>query len=146
METLRIAQLQADGTWENNDGETMFKSEVLLSDGKTGFINAKSENRWKEGDEVEVTREKEDKKGNTLLSLSKPKSQWENKVGAPKQNPEERKKHDLLVGTQWAINASIRFIEVSKAEDVSLASVAHFSKALIRMRGEIVEWAESLDS
>lgn len=51
----------------------MYKQNVTLSDGTTGEVNAKSEGKWKVGDEVEVKNRQETNYG-TRLSLSKPES------------------------------------------------------------------------
>ena len=51
----KITAVQNNGTYEGKYG-TMYKQEVTLDDGTTGEVSAKTENKWKVGDEVEVTK------------------------------------------------------------------------------------------
>lgn len=74
-ETTTIKSLQAQGTWKNKDGETMYKFDAVLENGKAGEVNAKSANKWSVGDKVIVTRETESKWG-TKLSLDRPRSMY----------------------------------------------------------------------
>lgn len=51
----KITAVQNNGTYTGAYG-TMYKQEVTLDDNTTGEVSAKSENKWKVGDTVEVQR------------------------------------------------------------------------------------------
>ena len=50
-----ITAVQNNGTYEGSYG-TMYKQEVTLDDGSTGEVSAKTADKWKVGDVVEVQR------------------------------------------------------------------------------------------
>lgn len=56
MGQSKIKSVQANGTYQSKfDGSTMYAFEVELEDGILGDVSAKTEDRWKAGDEVEYT-------------------------------------------------------------------------------------------
>tara|TARA_R110001583_G_scaffold109356_2_gene258032 strand:+ start:1485 stop:1934 length:450 start_codon:yes stop_codon:yes gene_type:complete len=56
MGKSKIKSVQNNGTYQSKfDGAIMYTSEVELEDGSLGEVSAKSEGRWKVGDEVEYT-------------------------------------------------------------------------------------------
>ena len=50
-----VTAVQNNGTYESSYG-TMYKQEVTLDDGSTGEVSAKTQDKWKVGDVVEVQR------------------------------------------------------------------------------------------
>lgn len=62
MKTGTITAVQQNGTWSNDRG-TFYSMEVTLDDGTSGEVNAKSEDRWKVGDKVNVLHETETQYG-----------------------------------------------------------------------------------
>ena len=67
---MKITKAENAGTWVR-EGVTMYVQEVTLDDGTTGKVNAKTEGKWKVGDEVEVKSKKDSPHG-VKLSLGKP--------------------------------------------------------------------------
>lgn len=56
METSKVKSVQSSGTYTSKyDSTLMYTYEIELEDGTLGEVSCKSENRWKEGDEVEYT-------------------------------------------------------------------------------------------
>ena len=49
----KIAQIQPTGNYNSQNG-LMYTFEITLDDGQTGQVSAKSQDRWKVGDEVEA--------------------------------------------------------------------------------------------
>ena len=71
MYNSTIKEAQNAGTYTSKfDGSVMFKQEVLLEDGTNGEVSARTENKWKPGDQVTYT--KSDTQWGTKLKLSKP--------------------------------------------------------------------------
>ncbi len=52
MGQSKIKTIQMNGTYEGRNG-LMYKFEIELENGQGGEVSAKSEDRWKVGDEVE---------------------------------------------------------------------------------------------
>lgn len=67
---MKITSAKNAGTFEYK-GDTFYRQDVTLDDGTTGQVNAKTEGKWKVGDEVEIKSKKETQYG-TRLSLQKP--------------------------------------------------------------------------
>ena len=54
MGKSKIKTVQNNGTYQSKfDNSTMYTFEIQLEDGSVGEVSAKTEDRWKEGDEVE---------------------------------------------------------------------------------------------
>ena len=97
MGQSKIKSIQANGTWESRNG-LMYKFEVELEDGTSGEVSAKTEDRWKVGDEVEYTVTPS--KWGDRLKLDK---SGYNKGGGNKQDPDIQKRIDA----SWAIGHAI---------------------------------------
>jgi hypothetical protein len=111
---MKITKAENAGTFEYQ-GDTFYKQKVELSDGTSGEVNAKSEGKWKVGDEVEVKSRKDTQYG-TRLSLGKPNnfgSQGGGKKGAMSG-----------YALSWAKKAVI-------AGKVELANIEEFAKELM---------------
>jgi len=67
--TNKVTAVQENGTFTGKHG-LMYKQEVTLDDGTTGEVSAKTQNKWKVGDEVVVTRN--ETQYGTRFSFSKP--------------------------------------------------------------------------
>lgn len=90
-------------TWTNNRGETMYCFDVVLSDGHTGQVNAKTADRWKVGDEVEYTSQP----GRYANKLSMQKPQFGGgQQAAPASSPQ---REDATTGiiASWAVQCAM---------------------------------------
>ena len=98
MKTSKIKSVQNNGSYQSKfDGSTMYTFEIQLEDGSVGEVSAKSEDRWKEGDEVEYTSTPS-KFGNKL-KLNKPGSQ---SFGSRKPDDDTLKR----IENSWAIKTA----------------------------------------
>ena len=100
MKNSKIKSVQNNGSYQSKfDGSTMYTFEIQLEDGEVGEVSAKSEDRWKQGDEVEYTCSPS-KFGNKL-KLNKPGSQ---SFGSRKPDLETQKR----IENSWAIQTAIK--------------------------------------
>lgn len=100
MKNSKIKSVQNNGSYQSKfDGSTMYTFEIQLEDGEVGEVSAKSEDRWKEGDEVEYTLTIS-KFGNKL-KLNKPGSQ---SIGSRKPDDDTLKR----IENSWAIKTAIQ--------------------------------------
>jgi hypothetical protein len=100
MKNSKIKSVQNNGSYQSKfDGSTMYTFEIQLEDGEVGEVSAKTEDRWKEGDEVEYTCSPS-KFGNKL-KLNKPGSQ---SFGSRKPDDETLKR----IENSWAIKTAIQ--------------------------------------
>ncbi len=105
MGKSKIKSVQAKGTYDSKfDGSTMFSFEIELEDGILGEVSAKSEDRWKAGDEVEytVTTSPYGKK----LKLTKPDFKSFNSNYPRKPDNETQKR----IENSWAIQTAINLL------------------------------------
>ena len=100
MKNSKIKSVQNNGSYQSKfDGSTMYTFEIQLEDGEVGEVSAKSEDRWKQGDEVEYTSTPS-KFGNKL-KLNKPGSQ---SFGSRKPDGDTQKR----IENSWAIQTAIK--------------------------------------
>jgi len=129
--SITITSAQAAGTFEYQ-GNTLYKQQVTLSDGTSGEVNAKSENKWKVGDTVEVKSKKESQWG-TRLSLGKPMT--EGFSGGAKKS--------VAFSVSWAKKLCLAGkIEMSEIESKSI-EYAHMAKN-IKHGSVVVSYANDL--
>jgi catechol-2,3-dioxygenase len=108
MGLSKIKSVQANGSYESKfDGSTMFTFEIALEDGTLGEVSAKTQDRWKIGDEVEysLTETQYGKK----LKLSRPQQDFSNASfggGGNYQSPDHRQH---LIMNQWAIRMAMEW-------------------------------------
>ena len=101
MKNSKIKSVQTSGDYQSKfDGSTMYTFEIQLEDGSVGEVSAKSQDRWKEGDEVEYTITTSPKFGNKL-KLNKPGSQ---SFGSRKPDGDTQKR----IENSWAIQTAIK--------------------------------------
>lgn len=98
MKNSKIKSVQNNGSYPNKfDGSTMYTFEIQLEDGSVGEVSAKSEDRWKQGDEVEYTSTPS--KFGIKLKLNKPGSQ---SYGSRKPDDDTLKR----IENSWAIKTA----------------------------------------
>lgn len=96
-----ITAVQNNGTYEGSYG-TMYKQEVTLDDGSTGEVSAKTADKWKVGDVVEVQRT--ETKFGTRFKFSIPQDGGGYKSGNGFQKDPETQ---LRIEASWAIGQAV---------------------------------------
>ena len=94
-----ITAVQNNGTYEGSYG-TMYKQEVTLDDGSTGEVSAKTADKWKVGDVVEVQRT--ETQYGTRFKFSIPQT-----GGKPGGNFQKDPETQLRIEASWAIGQAI---------------------------------------
>ena len=94
-----ITAVQNNGTYEGAYG-LMYKQEVTLDDGSTGEVSAKTADKWKVGDVVEVQRT--ETKFGTRFKFSIPQD-----GGKPGGNFQKDPETQLRIEASWAIGQAI---------------------------------------
>ena len=95
-----ITAVQNNGTYEGSYG-TMYKQEVTLDDGSTGEVSAKTADKWKVGDVVEVQRT--ETKFGTRFKFSIPQAGGQGGGGGFQKDPETQ----LRIEASWAIGQAV---------------------------------------
>ena len=110
-----ITAVQNNGTYEGSYG-TMYKQEVTLDDGTTGEVSAKTADKWKVGDVVEVQRT--ETKFGTRFKFSIPQDGGARSNGFSgssfKQDPETQ----FRIEASWAIGQAVAMGAQEHAEIV----------------------------
>ena len=115
-----IQAVQNNGTYEGSYG-TMYKQEVTLDDGSMGEVSAKTADKWKVGDVVEVQRT--ETKFGTRFKFSIPQEAGGQQGGARsngfsgssfKQDPETQ----FRIEASWAIGQAVAMGAQEHAEIV----------------------------
>jgi hypothetical protein len=121
MGQSKIKTIQPNGTYEGRNG-LMYKFEIELENGQGGEVSAKSEDRWKVGEEVEY--EITPSKWGDKMKLTKPGFQ---QGGGYKDDPEKTKR----ITASWAIGLAIQ--QASDPQEI-LEAAEH----LINMRDSLI--------
>ena len=96
-----ITAVQNNGTYEGAYG-IMYKQEVTLDDGSTGEVSAKTQDKWKVGDVVEVQRTAT--KFGSRFKFSIPQDGGARPNGSSfKQDPDTQ----LRIEASWAIGQAV---------------------------------------
>ena len=130
MKNSKIKSVQNNGSYQSKfDGSTMYTFEIQLEDGEVGEVSAKSEDRWKEGDEVEYTSTPS-KFGNKL-KLNKPGSQ---SFGSRKPDADTQKR----IENSWAIQTAIKLHgELEGDYETYMSQMMLTASDLLRLRDSL---------
>ena len=130
MGKSKIKSVQNNGSYQSKfDGSTMYTFEIQLEDGEVGEVSAKSEDRWKEGDEVEYTSTPS-KFGNKL-KLNKPGSQ---SFGSRKPDADTQKR----IENSWAIQTAIKLHgELEGDYETYMSQMMLTASDLLRLRDSL---------
>lgn len=116
----KIKSIQSQGTWNTKAGDLMYKFEIELEDGSAGEVNARTTDRWSEGEEVQYDLQQS--KHGPKLKLSKisdfsnigeysyggtPESIRTDNPGTAYDNKNDRRQE--LIVNQFAIKAAIEW-------------------------------------
>lgn len=123
----KIAQIQPNGTVTLQSGE-FFKFNVTLDDGKSGEVLAKSQDRWKVGDEVEA--EVNQTQYGTKLKLKKPEAQGSYGGGYSKggMSPDKEKRITFL---SCLSSAATYYSQRECTEEMLLATALRFTETAL---------------
>lgn len=130
----RIKKIHSVREWQGKDG-VMFSADIELESGKSGQVNMKTPDRWKEGDEVTITREVPSKYG-LKMSLSKADYQ----TGGTTPTPYSGRKDDVQhkIDGSWAISQAIQ-LALCNSEKLDNDKLFEWAKTILKMRNKIVE-------
>lgn len=125
----------------NSDYGMLYKYMYTFTDGTQGTMNHKTNfQKWNNGQEVGV-EQNGIHDGVAKVKISKPDAPSYAGVVTPNapQASAGRDNVQNVIGTQWAINAAIKWIEF-KTQDPTIETfnhVAHWSRELIKMRDNL---------
>ena len=111
-----ITAVQNNGTYEGSYG-TMYKQEVTLDDGSTGEVSAKTADKWKVGDVVEVQRTETQYGTRFKFSIPQTGGQGGFKSGGNFQKDPETQ---LRIEASWAIGQAVAMGAKEHAELVKV--------------------------
>ena len=97
-----ITAVQNNGTYDGAYG-TMFKQEVTLDDGTTGEVSAKTADKWKVGDVVEVQRTETQYGTRFKFSIPQAGGQGGARPGNFQKDPDTQ----LRIEASWAIGQAV---------------------------------------
>jgi hypothetical protein len=109
----KITAVQNNGTYEGKFG-LMYKQEITLDDGSVGEVSAKTENKWKVGDEVEVKKTETQYGMRFQFSLPETSKGYS---GGYQKDPEVQ----FRIEASWAITEAIQLGAKEHNELVSTA-------------------------
>lgn len=120
-------------TWTGQHG-TMYAFDVELDDGTTGVVNAKSENKWHENDQVEYTAQSTHH--GVKLKLDKPGFSNRNGQGSQKYTEDDTKG----IIASWAVECAMRALDVNAGnyEDQVIQYARLALQARARIKEEVV--------
>jgi hypothetical protein len=103
---------------------------IELEDGRKGQVNAKSPDRWKEGDEVEITSEEKTDYGHKWRFDKAGYGQNNSSGGRP-----VREDRTPYIEASWAIQTASTLMA---GQSYDMDSLLHKSRRLIEARNELV--------
>jgi hypothetical protein len=113
MGLSKIKSVQSSGTYQSKfDNSTMFTFEIQLDDDTVGEVSAKTEDRWKVGDEVEYTLTATSF-GNKL-KLNKPDANFSGgnststSTSVDRYHDKDARRQSLIMN-QWAIRLAMEW-------------------------------------
>ena len=109
-----ITGVQNNGTYEGAYG-IMYKQEVTLDDGSTGEVSAKTQDKWKVGDVVEVQRTAT--KFGTRFKFSIPQDAGNKPSTSASQSFKQDPDTQLRIEASWAIGQAVA-MGAKKHEDL----------------------------
>ena len=113
----KITNIQPGDQWTGSDGNLNFDVHVTLDNGRTAKVTAKTPDRWKVGDEVEIKSERANRYG-TKWSLDKAgygQGAAPDRPKAEHGTPSRPGKETREIQAAWAIQTAIAWHGTSKA-------------------------------
>lgn len=111
--THKITAIEPQDTWTGNDGKANYDSLVTLDNNKSARVSAKSPDRWKVGDEVEIKSERPGRHG-LKWSLVPPGFDASNNSGNATAKADSVP--DIEAG--WAIKSAIQWNNNASIDDI----------------------------
>jgi hypothetical protein len=121
----------------------MYKQEVTLDDGTTGEVSAKTQSKWKVGDEVVVTRNQT--QYGTRFSFSKPEysgAQTSNYTASNQAREAFDNSKQHRIDACWAIAQVYSKREINLNDSRSLEQLKVDAITLIHLRNSVVDRLE----
>lgn len=133
---MKIVEVIPGEPW-SRDGKTFHTAKLVCDDGRSGTVNMMTPDRWKIGDEIEVTHEEHTNHG-CKWKVSKPGMQ--NGSGATSQPRPQSPDVQRQINASWAINQVMTHSDFTvkdfdnKGEEIILAS-----RKLLSIRQELIK-------
>ena len=132
----KITKVHEAKQWEGNHGP-MYKSLIAFDSEQPGYVNMKSPDKWKVGDEVEITNREVNEKYGDNLKIGKPGGFTPNVGG--KNDPEIQWKID----TSWAITSALTLLGDSAKPHFKDGGLKSTAKALLSLRQDLINELKS---
>lgn len=127
MATATITNASYKESWQTKRGDQMHTLNIELSDGRKGTVNARTPDRWKQGDEVEVEVVEKTDYGHRFRF---------DKPGYGNSEPNKsREDRTPYIEASWAIQVASQSM-AGTAYDMD--TLLHRSRRLIEARNELV--------
>lgn len=130
---FQITKVMGVDPWKNDHGQ-MFCFKLILSDGRNGEVNAKTEDRYKEGDTVWVVSEEEGQYGFKWKLSKKDPSAYSNDSNGQPTGSKSQPNVDLNITVSWAIGQVLN-ADPSLLNDMT--EVAKHAAELMNMREQL---------
>ena len=133
---MKIVKINEPTPWEGQHG-TMYEALLSFDDGTIGRVNMKSPDRWKIGDEIEVTHRTPNDKYGDKLKIQRPSADFPAKSFASsggRFDPEIQSKID----TSWAITSAISILGETAKEHLKGGGLVATAKHLLKVREEMI--------
>jgi len=120
----------------------MYEALITFDDGTSGRVNMKNPDRWKPGDEIEVTDTQPNEKYGDKLKIQKPQADFPAKPFAPSPSrfdPEIQFKIDA----SWAITSAISLLGESAKENAKTGGLIATAKLMLENRNQLIKELKS---
>lgn len=131
----KITAVGTPTPWEGQHG-TMYEALISFETANSGRVNMKTEDRWKVGDEVEITSRQENPKYGDKLQIQKPQEAFTsgNSPAGSKFDPEIQYKID----SSWAITSAINLLGDSAKVNAKEGGLLSTAKFLLTIRKQLI--------
>ena len=133
-----IKLIHSVNEWQSNYG-AMFEAKIELEDGRMGYINMKSPDRWKAGDKIEITSETNTKHG-AKWKIQQPDSSFQGSYSKPKPNDDRQ----AIIDASWALREA-NFM-ISYRQDLNSRDMLKIAMGLLERRDELVKMIREKDN
>ena len=143
---MKITKLNEPQPWEGSHG-TMYEVLISFDEEEPGRVNMKTPNKWKVGDEVEITERQVNEKYGDKLKISKPGMQGSfNLPSAPSASTGGGKfdsEIQLKIDSSWAITSAIAIIGDEPNSPAKEGAILPTAKLMLAKRSELIEYLKA---
>ena len=146
---MKITKLNEPQPWEGSHG-TMYEVLISFDEEEPGRVNMKTPNKWKVGDEVEITDREVNEKYGDKLKISKPGMKGRFNSPSEPSEPSESTgggKFDseiqLKIDSSWAITSAIAIIGDEPNSPAKEGAILPTAKLMLAKRSELIEYLKA---